>query len=152
MTEIRHSNDVKFRPAQERDFERIGDKLTNFTRKSGGPDDYSQLSTYFMALSKGGEIVGEAILSQVQEWGSANLDLLHVDESQRGKGVGKNLLSTVEEFAKRNGSLFIRLTTPEFQGVGFYEKCGYTEQGERMPTRVSIDGKPQFEATYTKKL
>ena len=151
MTEIRHSKDVKFRPANDADFARVGDKLTNFTQSKGGPD-YTPLSTYFMALSKGGEVVGEAILTQVAEWGTANLDLLHVRESERGKGVGKNLLSVVEEFAKQSGSLFIRLKTPEFQGVGFYEKCGYTEQGERMPTKVVINGKPQREAIYTKVL
>jgi len=150
MRESDYGGKVRFRPAQERDFERIGDKLTNFTQKRGGPD-YTPLSTYFMALSAG-EIVGEAILTQVQEWGTANLDLLHVAEDRRGQGVGRNLLSAVEDFARSNGSLFIRLTTPEFQGVGFYEKCGYTEQGERMPTCVTLEGRRQMEATYTKKL
>lgn len=151
MTERKIGTGIGFRTAKEEDFERVGGKLTHYTQIKGGPD-YTPLSTLFQATARDGRVIGEAILTQVQEWGTASLDLLHVDEDQRGKGVGGNLLSTVEAFAKARGSLFIRLQSPEFQGVGFYEKCGYKEQGDRMPTKVVIDGKPQFEATYTKLL
>lgn len=52
---------------------------------------------------------------------------LWVDESQRGKKIGKQLLLKAEEEAKKRGCKYAFVDTFDFQAPGFYIKQGYTE-------------------------
>lgn len=58
-------------------------------------------------------------------WYNLHIDLLWVDESQRGKGYGKKLLDNIEEFASENNCTIIHLDTFSFQAPNFYQKNGY---------------------------
>jgi len=55
------------------------------------------------------------------------VNVLFVDERERGKGVGARLLSEGEARAKAKGALRSRLDTFEWQAPGFYLKHGYSE-------------------------
>ncbi len=50
---------------------------------------------------------------------------LVVDEEYRGKGIGKTLMTMVQEEAVKQNIAVIELGTCEFQAKGFYEKLGY---------------------------
>lgn len=139
---------VKDRDIAEHDFERVGDALTEQTAQKRAPA-YNPLSRVFMALDKEEWLIGEAIVTQ--NWGKLEVDLMFVRPEYRGKGVGKKLMSAIDDFAVASGLKSIRLNTPTWQGVGFYEKCGYTEMG-RIPLEADEDGNPQFEVTYFKNL
>lgn len=45
------------------------------------------------------------------------------DESVRGKGLGKLIINTLIDFAKKNGAYKVLLSSLE-KNVPFYEKCG----------------------------
>ena len=56
----------------------------------------------------------------------AEIDLLWVDESCRGQGIGRRLLAEAETRSREAGCEGLRLTTASFQGSGFYERYGYS--------------------------
>lgn len=55
------------------------------------------------------------------------MNILFVEERERGKGLGARLLSEGEARAKANGATRARLETFEWQAPGFYLKHGYRE-------------------------
>ena len=57
------------------------------------------------------------------------IEVLFVDESQRGMGFGTALLFEAERVAREAGAKNAALETFEFQGPGFYAKHGYVETG-----------------------
>ena len=61
------------------------------------------------------------------------VDRLWVREDQRGRGVGRRLLTAVEERGKRSGAMRVELNTFGFQAPGFYEKMGYRLFGSLEP-------------------
>lgn len=61
------------------------------------------------------------------------VDRLWVDESQRGKGLGRRLLAAVEEKGRLGGAERVELNTFGFQAPGFYEKMGYRLFGSLEP-------------------
>src|SRR4029077_16401054 len=55
------------------------------------------------------------------------INVLFVEEHERGKGLGARLLAEGEVHAKAQGALHARLETFEWQAPGFYLKHGYRE-------------------------
>lgn len=70
-----------------------------------------------------GEIVAGAIGKR--NWNWLYVELLWVDKSLRGTGLGRKLLTTLEEEGRRRGCERAHLDTFSFQARGFYERCGY---------------------------
>ena len=66
----------------------------------------------------------------------AFVKLFWISEPLRGKGHGAKLLSSAEDYARKNGSTKIMLDTFSFQAPQFYKKQGYTAISR-------IDGYPQ---------
>ncbi|MGZ9818062.1 GNAT family N-acetyltransferase [Peribacillus simplex] len=58
-------------------------------------------------------------------WYSLHIDSLWVDESLRGKGYGKELLTNIENIARENRCKLIQLDTFSFQSPTFYQKNGF---------------------------
>ncbi len=58
-------------------------------------------------------------------WGWLRIDVLWVDDSIRGHGLGKQLMERAEEIARAEGCRGIHLTTFEFQAPGLYLGLGY---------------------------
>ena len=55
-----------------------------------------------------------------------SVEFLFVDDSLRGQGIGKKLLTLAEETAKARGCKHATLNTNAFQAPEFYKKQGYT--------------------------
>jgi L-amino acid N-acyltransferase YncA len=62
--------------------------------------------------------------------GVADLSI-YIDRNQRGKGIGKKLLTSLEEVARENGFYKIVLFTFSFNelGQGLYRKAGFNKVG-----------------------
>lgn len=59
-------------------------------------------------------------------WGGCcEIKILWIDEPNRGRGLGTELLRAAEREARRRGCRQLLLTTHSFQAPGFYEKEGY---------------------------
>ena len=79
------------------------------------------------ARNGAGNVVGGLRAVVAMYW--LRVELLFVDESQRGTGVGTALLLEAERIAREVGAKNAALETFEFQGPGFYAKHGYVETG-----------------------
>lgn len=126
---------------------RIADRLSAYTLQQGAPE-YNPLPFAFKAAVDGktvAEVYGEIL------WGRAEVQLLEVDEDFRGSGIGKKILSTVEDFAKAHDAVGVNLWTPTWQGEGFYERAGYEELG-RLPlgTPGHFSGEQKYHIIYHK--
>lgn len=132
------------------DWDRVGGALTAFTKSKGGPD-YSPLNVTFNAIAPAGEVVASAVITRNQ--GMCTVDLVYVEQGERGQGYGSKLLCHIEHFAKAHGDVSIFLTSPTWQagGTGFYEGHGYTELGRLPKWSSQLEGQ-QFEVFYGKEL
>lgn len=63
-------------------------------------------------------------------WDWLYVDLMWMRAELRGQGYGHELLTRVEEEARRRGAKQAFLDTFSFQAPGFYEKHGYRVFGE----------------------
>lgn len=61
--------------------------------------------------------------------GTAFVDLLYVDPDQRGRGLGRALMSAAEDEARERGCHQLVLATHDFQAPAFYAKLGFAEVG-----------------------
>lgn len=75
----------------------------------------------------GGVIAGIVAYSVL--WRILYIETLWVDLAHRGGGYGRALLGAVERAAADMGCAVAHLDTFDFQGKGFYERCGYAEFG-----------------------
>ena len=81
--------------------------------------------SYSLVLVKDGAIVagGRGILNM----GALEVRGLWVDEPLRGQGLGEEILSGLEEEARRRSARRAMLYTYSWQALGFYERLGYRE-------------------------
>jgi N-acetylglutamate synthase-like GNAT family acetyltransferase len=95
-------------------------------------DDFEPISLHFMAIDDAnGEVVGVVKLCEkTPEVGQFSHTA--VSENRRGQGIGKLLLETVEEAARKNGYKSLGTLT-HLTSTGFFEKKGYQIKG--LPTR-----------------
>ena len=72
-------------------------------------------------------------------WYQLHIDFLWVDESLRGQGFGKELLTRIEEFATEHSCKLIQVDTFSFQAPNFYQKFGYEVIGtvDDFPVKYS---------------
>ena len=71
-----------------------------------------------------------------RSWGGwVFIELLHLPERLRGRGVGRQVMDAIEAEARARGCMGVYLDTFSFQARPFYEKLGYTVFGtlEGMP-------------------
>ncbi|HBM2987468.1 TPA: GNAT family N-acetyltransferase [Klebsiella oxytoca] len=69
------------------------------------------------------------------------IQLLWVDQSSRGKGVGRQLLLAAEREAKKRGCRFSLIDTFSFQAIGFYLRKGYE-------IKMTLDAFPVSQQRY----
>jgi|GEM_PF-2425038 len=68
---------------------------------------------------------GRYDLSHVDIRFKANPDGIYVDESERGRGIGRELMLSIREIFLGLGARRIIVSQPEDSALGFYEKLGY---------------------------
>ncbi len=61
--------------------------------------------------------------------GTCFVDLLYVDEDRRGQGLGRAIMTALEQEARDRGCRQIVLATHDFQAPGFYATLGFVEVG-----------------------
>lgn len=65
--------------------------------------------------------------------GLVMVDMLWVEESHRGEGLGARLLNHAEQTGREKGATCVELNTFGFQAPAFYEKRGYRLFGKIEP-------------------
>ena len=104
----------------------IGQGVHEYNLKQAGEMDFHRIC--YVLQSPEGQVLGGVIGELYWDW--FYLDLMWIQEDQRGKGYGKQLLSAIEEDAKKKGAKHVFLDTFSFQAPGFYQKYGYQVFGE----------------------
>ena len=108
------------------DFRFILDAVRGFNRAQTGNDPPRPVA-YFLR-DKSGRILGGV---QGSLWGrSMHIDALWVDDTQRGRGFGSQLMKAVEDYAVSHDHPLIYLETASFQALPFYQGLGYELFGE----------------------
>lgn len=74
-------------------------------------------------------------------WNYCIIELLWISEDARGLGIGSQLISAAEEFAREKDFEYMRTETLSFQARPFYEKQGYKVFGE-------LEDYPKGHTTY----
>lgn len=54
----------------------------------------------------------------------------YIDEEYRGQGIGSEMIKRIEEFAKENHAIGVRVASWDFHAPKFYQKLGYTVWGK----------------------
>jgi len=104
----------------------IGQGVHQFNLDEAGELDFQRVC--FALETQDGEVLGGVIGEIFWEW--FYLDLMWIQEDLRGKGYGEQLLSAIEEEARKKGAKHVYLDTFSFQAPGFYQKYGYQVFGE----------------------
>ena len=63
-------------------------------------------------------------LTYLQDTGEAKIERVNVIKTCRGSGVGRQIISAAEEWAREDGYKKALITSRE-EAIAFYEKCGY---------------------------
>lgn len=74
-------------------------------------------------LVEDGVIIGGAVAYQAWDW--LFVDIVAIEEEYQRKGLGSQLFRKIEEEARKNNLVGIKLSTLDFQAKGFYEKQGF---------------------------
>ena len=99
--------------------------LRAFNRRHAEAPEFEPL--VLAARDATGTIVGGLVGMVGWKW--LHLDLLWVDDTHRGMGVGTNLLRAAENEAALRGARHVDLDTFDFQAKPFYEREGYSVFG-----------------------
>ena len=74
------------------------------------------------------EIIGGA-LGYIR-FGWYQLTDFYIDEGYRGKGLGSEIIKKIEQFAKENNAIGVKISSWSFQTPKFYQKLGYIVWGQ----------------------
>src|SRR3989344_5499745 len=83
-----------------------------------------------------GEIVGTSQLASYEKLGGEiwTIEDVVIDESMRGKGIGKKLTEQMLKDAREKGANSVDLSTRREKACKFYiEKCGFKDKAENRP-------------------
>jgi GNAT superfamily N-acetyltransferase len=111
---------------EEAVWELIGKGLDTFNIQQAGEYGVKRICFGVQAADESfaGGILGEIF------WNWLHIDLLWVKEELRGQGYGHQLLTHMEEEARKLGAKNVFLDTFSFQAPEFYKKHGYRVFGE----------------------
>ena len=89
-----------------------------------------QKRKYFIVTDESGTVVGGAGIAEFDGLDScAEIQKLYLSDSAKGKGLGKKLMQTAQDFAKAAGYklLYLETHTNLETAVGLYEKLGFRQ-------------------------
>lgn len=113
-------------PADE-DLQAIQKGYDTFTEAQIGEEGRREIA--FFIRDDSGSVVG-GVKGIYSNYGWLWIGLLYVSEELRGKGYGAQLMTRIEDEAKKNGCTNAYLNSFSFQAVGFYKEIGYRIYGE----------------------
>ena len=109
----------------EQDLAYLEAQINAHNVRAAGADDYRALATFV----RDGEGEMMAGLSGYTWAGFCEIRFLWVHETQRGRGLGTQLLLAAEREAAARGCRGVTLNSYTFQAPGFYRRHGYAEVG-----------------------
>lgn len=111
--------------------DRIRNGLYGFNQKKVSEATYQPLN--FLAHDQQEVPIGGIIGHRFGE--GVFVEILWVEESHRGQGIGQSLLQRLEQEARAEGGKTIHLDTQDFQAPQFYLRNGYEVFGtlENVP-------------------
>lgn len=122
MIEIRKNNEEKFDKIIKTNLHNFNRNHCEWIRKNTeilpSKRNYNNFCVY-----DGEKLVGGAI--GIIRFGWYFLEELWLESKYRGNDLGTKLIDQIEECARENDCLGVRLNTWSFQALGFYEKMGY---------------------------
>lgn len=98
--------------------------LASHTETNAAPP-YEKTTAAWLAYDDEEKIVGVVTIQLLWDW--IYVDELFVKKSQRGTGLGQQLMEQVESYARNVNAVGIWLWTQSWQAEGFYKKVGYSE-------------------------
>ncbi|KAA1417891.1 GNAT family N-acetyltransferase [Nocardioides humilatus] len=98
-------------------------------RRRFEPDNLPSKPVAAYAVDDGGGLLGGCVGNTVDVWQWLTIDMMWVDPSRRGEGLGRALLTAVEAEARTRGARWSKLNTWDFQAPDFYARCGYVTYG-----------------------
>ncbi len=101
-------------------------------------DVYDHPERAYYVLLDGGRLVGGVGLAEFSGFPHCcELQKLYLDDSVKGRGLGYDMISFIEEQARRKGyrRIYLETHTNLQAAIHLYEKCGYKEIG-RLPSVV----------------
>ncbi len=101
----------------------VTDGLTAFNEANSDVGDWHQ--KVFVVREAEGRFVGGIVLNLHWHW--LHVDMLFVQDEFRRQGVGQQLLTAAEHYAKSRACVGAYLDTLSFQAPGFYARQGYIE-------------------------
>jgi GNAT superfamily N-acetyltransferase len=104
----------------EKDREFVLQALVAYNKARTTGETYRELN---VLARDSGKIVGG--LRAITLWNWLFVNILWVEESFRGKGLGKKMLLAAEQEAVKRGCLHAHLDTFDFQALPFYQRLGY---------------------------
>jgi ribosomal protein S18 acetylase RimI-like enzyme len=113
-------------------------------------------AVFLKYTTAGGHITGSVFLEK-QEQG-LYLGMLSVSPLQQAGGVGKQLMKTAEQYAKKNNCpcIFMNVISVRHELIAWYERLGYQKTGETKPlpadTRFGVPTQPLEFAIMEKKV
>jgi GNAT superfamily N-acetyltransferase len=133
------SNPWELRPGRnEADEDAVTERLVGFNRARSEqvdrrfmPENLASNPVAVFAYVDG-ELAGGCVGKTEDLWHWLTVDIMWVDESWRGRGLGRALLSAIEAEGLERGCRWAKLNTWDFQAPEFYKGCGYYEYGREV--------------------
>lgn len=123
MIEINSNNDEQFHKLISSNLHAYNRSKCEWIRQNSEAE--AGVSKYYnFGVYKDNQLIGGAV--GIIKFGWYFLEELWVEEKYRRKNIGSMLIEKIEECARFNNTLGIRLETWNFQAREFYEKKGYT--------------------------
>lgn len=121
MIKIQKTTRKQIRKFEEREWR-------NFQSESYGSSARWNGKKFLFSATDDGEVVGE--IAGNHGAGVIFIDELIVKESERGRGLGQQLLATAEEFGRKIGAHKMWLVTDkDSKAIDFYGKLGFKQTG-----------------------
>ncbi len=121
------------------DAKAISDGIINYNRNTVGLEPYDDEIKFSIFVNDNDKLVGG--LRAICYWNTLHIELLWLDESCRGQGIGEKVIEKAESFAKSKGYEKSFVETTSWQARPFYEKQGYQLQ-------YSIKDRPQGHESF----
>jgi len=94
-----------------------------WNKEKGTEQDDDENNSYHLMAIKNNQVLGVARLQNISST-EAQLRYMAVDDKHHNQGIGKAIIQSMENYARKNNMHSIMLHARE-NAVGFYEKTGY---------------------------
>ena len=115
--------------ASQKDVDRLWEGIIDYNKTIGPMLEYPPYEPYRIVLKDGTNQIVAGILTKIYLKCIA-VDLLWVSQGMRDQGIGSELLTRAEAYARNHGCTFIHLDTFSFQAIDFYKRHGFSVFGK----------------------